>query len=674
MSDRTYKAVVPGRPTPPRHATLWRALAGFHADAIIAIALAAASLVVYWRTLAPGVVYADGGEFQFAAWNFAFVHPTGYPLFLILGGLFQHLVPIGDPAYRLNLFTALTASLTVAVLYLAVKELTGHRAAAFVAALTFALTRTFWHDAGAAEVYDLNAFFLAVLLLLALRWRAAPSVPRFSGFCFAYGLALTHHRTIILWAPAFALFFIILSFQRHESQDLRGLQDLEGLSRTRSSPGWHGLRFVSVAVLLFLLPFLLYLYVPLRAPASPYAVLSLAPGRDVRLYDASLTGLAQYLIGSSFQHELGWDAASAARLESLPQRLVDEFGILGIALGLAGLGTMFARRDWARLALLAAGLLATVAFASLYHIGDIVHYYIPAYLVWAIWVGIGLAELMRFLDRRLRSVVRGPRSVVMPAWCAVVALALLFPQFTSNLAAADRSHETQARNQWESLLAARIPDNAILLSNDRDDMMPLWYIQYVENRRRDLLGLFPLITPDTEHANIVRLTDSALETRRPVYFIKPMAGLEIKYRLATSLSLPFQVLGQAADMPPCFPSDALIGGSVRIVGYDVAKQMQTLRVVIYWEPQSRLNYDYTTFVQLVDERGQKVAQGTDHQLGGEMYPTSLWEPGQVLKDEQRIVLPPNLAPQSYSLVVGMYRQPDMDPLGDPVVVGKFDLR
>ena len=33
----------------------------------------------------------------------------------------------------------------------------------------------------------------------------------------------------------------------------------------------------------------------------------------------------------------------------------------------------------------------------------------------------------------------------------------------------------------------------MLISNDRDEMMPLWYMQQVEGRRPDLAGVFPLL-------------------------------------------------------------------------------------------------------------------------------------------------------------------------------------
>jgi hypothetical protein len=297
-----------------------------------------------------------------------------------------------------------------------------------------------------------------------------------------------------------------------------------------------------------------------------------------------------------------------------------------------------------------------------------------------VWICVGLADLQLILRRMTpsgderRMAVRGPRSAVELLLCAVVSALLLLPQAVANLPAADRSRDTQARDQWNAILAVQIPPNAILLSNDRDEMMPLWYIQYVENRRPDLLGLFPLVTPAPEYANIARLADAGLETRRPVYLIKSMPGLEIKYRLANSNAPLVQVVGPAVDAPPRFSSNAVLGDHVRVTGYDAAKEGQDLRVAIYWQPEDKLAYNYTTFAQLVDEGGLKVAQGVDHQVGGEYYPTGMWEKGQVLRDEHMIALPQGLSAQQYRLVVGMYRQPDQEPLGEPVEIGKIDLK
>ena len=627
-------------------------------DAFVAFALALASLALYLRTLAPDVVDADGGEFQFAAWNFGFVHPTGYPLYLILGGLFQHLVPLGNPAYRLNLFTAITAALAVAAFYLAANEITRHRGAAIIAAASFALTRAFWYDAGAAEAYDLNAFFVALLIFIALRWQSEPSAHKFAAFCFVFGLALTHHRSIILWLPAFVLFYFI---SRPPTADGRLLFDVSRMTR-------HVSRFAFC----FLLPLSLYLYIPLRAPVSPYFSPPLAPGRDLVLYDNTVTGFINYVLGRTFQSEIGWDAVSAARLAAFPQMLLDQFGAVGIGLGAIGFIAMAWRKReaWVRLVLLTTGFITTILFASLYHIGDIFHYYIPAYLVWAGWIGVGAISSVEFVARPLIA-DRRPRFAV---YCLLfTVLVLLVPQFVTNLPFADRSRETQAREQWTRILSAPIPPNAILISNDRDEVTPLWYMQYVENTRRDVLGLFPLITPAPEHANIGRLTDSVLDANRPVYFIKPMPGIEVKYRLENSGEL-WRVAERNQGRVPQNPSGAIFANRVRVLGYDVAREANVLRVAIYWVPLVKLDWNYTTFVQLFGARGGKIAQGNDHQVGGEFYPTTLWNVGEVLRDEHTIELPPGLAPGTYHLFVGMYRLPDFESLGEPVEIGWMDLR
>ncbi|MBM3130279.1 MAG: DUF2723 domain-containing protein [Chloroflexi bacterium] len=624
-----------------------------HADKLIPCALALTSLALYLRTLAPDVVDADGGQFQFAAWNFGFVHPTGYPLFLILGGLFQHLVPIGNPAFRLNLFTALTAALAIAALYLAVNELTRARGAAIIAAASFALTRTFWYDASAAEVYALNACFTALLIFIALRWQADPSARTFAVFCFICGLALTHHRAIGLWVPAFALFFLVSSFKFQ----VQGSRFKVRGSRFQVSRFKFNFLLCAFS---FLLPLALYLYVPLRAPASPYFALPFAPGRDLILYDNTLAGFINYVLGRTFQSEIGWDATSVARLLAFPQLLFDQFGVLGAPLGGAGMFVMAWRKEWARLILLAIGFSATILFASLYHIGDILHYYIPACLVWAIWIGVGIVWLWQ---RDTRYVIRGILSALL--------VAFILDQLATNFPFADRSRETQSRAQWTQILSAPIPPNAILISNDRDEMMPLWYIQYVENTRRDLLGLFPLITPAPEHANIARVTDRALGAHRPVYFVKAMPGIEIKYRVVASDAL-WRVTEQ--NRAPQQSSDAVLADRVRVFGYDVAREADALRVAVYWSPLTKLDRDYTTFVHLLDPRGNKIAQGNDHQVGGAFYPTMLWDVGETLRDEFVIALPPHLAPGTYTLVAGMYATPELEALGKPVVVGTIEMK
>ena len=62
--------------------------------------------------------------------------------------------------------------------------------------------------------------------------------------------------------------------------------------------------------------------------------------------------------------------------------------------------------------------------------------------------------------------------------------------------------------------------------------------------------------------------------------------------------------------------------------------------------------DYTVFVHVRDEAGATVSQGDGPPAQG-LYPTSLWQPGEIIRDERRVLLD-SLPPGRYDLVVGLY--------------------
>src|SRR5512134_402146 len=147
-------------------------------------ALAPAALVgaalgwAYASTLAPGVTWAndgaDSGDLIAATATLGVAHPTGYPSYLLLARLFQ-LIPLGDLALRSTIFSALAAVLAALCVYLIVYWMedegrsTNERLTRVVsaagAALAIGLAPGFWSQAVIAEVYSLNALFIALMLL-----------------------------------------------------------------------------------------------------------------------------------------------------------------------------------------------------------------------------------------------------------------------------------------------------------------------------------------------------------------------------------------------------------------------------------------------------------------------------------------------------------------------------
>jgi hypothetical protein len=80
---------------------------------------------------------------------------------------------------------------------------------------------------------------------------------------------------------------------------------------------------------------------------------------------------------------------------------------------------------------------------------------------------------------------------------------------------------------------------------------------------------------------------------------------------------------------------------------------QNLKLTLYWRSESPLPLDYTTFVHLRNQAGENVAQKDQPPLNG-AYPTSLWDPGEIIADEIIIPLPDNLPAGVYQIVIGLY--------------------
>jgi hypothetical protein len=106
------------------------------------------------------------------------------------------------------------------------------------------------------------------------------------------------------------------------------------------------------------------------------------------------------------------------------------------------------------------------------------------------------------------------------------------------------------------------------------------------------------------------------------------------------------------------------GNQITLLGYTLTDEtgrsivnpkskIQNPKLTLFWRAETLPTADYTTFVHLRNAAGETVAQKDQPPLGG-AYPTSLWDPGEIIADELTIPLPENLPAADYSLVVGLY--------------------
>jgi hypothetical protein len=154
---------------------------------------------------------------------------------------------------------------------------------------------------------------------------------------------------------------------------------------------------------------------------------------------------------------------------------------------------------------------------------------------------------------------------------------------------------------------------------------------------------------------------------------------------------PIQVLekeNRLFDVPPLDATlNADLGGLVTLLGYNRPPAPPhpgdefTLQLV--WQGQALMDRSYAVFVHLLDKDGAIRAQ-RDMEPGNGDQPTTGWLPGEVVIDEHRLRLPPDLPPGEYTIIAGMYlaasgeRLPLLDETGreegDHVLLGSITVQ
>jgi len=136
------------------------------------------------------------------------------------------------------------------------------------------------------------------------------------------------------------------------------------------------------------------------------------------------------------------------------------------------------------------------------------------------------------------------------------------------------------------------------------------------------------------------------------------------------------------------PLRVSLGGQVRLLGYDVAPTAvevgQPLTVTLYWQALARMDAEYTVFVHLLGP-GNEVLGQKDSQPRAGAYPTSRWEPGEVITDTYSFAVSPATLPGAYPIEAGMYLLETLTRLpvvgadgqrlpGDRILLGEVSVR
>jgi hypothetical protein len=645
-------------------------------DYSIALVIGLAGFALYAATAAPSVatLFDDSLEFQVVLPTLGIAHPSGYPLYTLLGKLFTLLIPFRDAAGRANLLSAVCAGAALGVLYLLAQKVAGNRAAAATATALFALSPAWWSQATVAEVYALHGLFVVLFLYLLLRWEEirsqetgvrrqgsgdrgqepgdrgqetgdrrqgtgssnqlpASSDRWLAASALVFGLGLTHHRMIALMLPT-ACVFIFWTDPALIRQPRRWL----------------------VPLLCVVAPLLLYLYLPIR-------------GRSVTSLDGTfvptLTGTLDWVMARGYSIFLTGNPFGVERSASTVIALfLDQLGVLTIAAAGMGLVTAwkFSRRRYVFLLL---ATLSQVAFASAYKVQDVEVFFLPAFMLTAVWAAWGLAPLFDGLALRGMNAARrlrpspGLRSLIVAGWVASLAVVMLVEPVRNTVQAFPEQNRRMSWGVYDlgaDMLASVAPGGRVIGLLGETTL-----VRYF----RDVLGQRPdveVVAADAEAARFADV-DAALAAGKPAYLTRDLPGAAGRYSLDAAGPL-IKVSPKATPAPP--PAGQPVGADVVLA--DARTEVRhphagsVLRLALTWAAVQPISEELKVSARLVDAAGN-VLVADDRVPVNFTYPTTAWIPGEPVMDIYDLPLPAGTPGGEFAPLLILYRAADGSEVG-----------
>ncbi|MZH13764.1 MAG: DUF2723 domain-containing protein [Nitrospinae bacterium] len=208
---------------------------------------------VYLFTLSPSLGFQDSPEFVDTSFALGISHPAGFPTYNLMGKAITFF-PFGSIAFRINFFSALFACMTLVALYLASSKMLelcfpesspdSRVVPSLIPSCLLAFSIPFWSSSLVAEVYTLHAFFTGLIIYFLLLWKTQNNLSYLFLAALFFGLSAGNHATVAFYLPA----ILVLFFAWQKENKIKTL---------------------GFSVLVFLLGFSVYLYLPIRSMAEP---------------------------------------------------------------------------------------------------------------------------------------------------------------------------------------------------------------------------------------------------------------------------------------------------------------------------------------------------------------------------------------------------------------------
>jgi hypothetical protein len=454
---------------------------------LFAFAAGIICFIIYMLTLYPGVTFMDSGELGGALYTFGVPHPTGYPLYLVIGYVVSNLPFLGTPIYKLNVLSAIFSSAAIVVLYFVIYNLlvlinsfketsikhsskankgkektvktkqsivlnnSETAVLAFFASIVIGVSRTFWNNATFIEVYPLHELFISLILLVCVRIYVNSANPKKRDFIYLFlllGLSFANHMTTLLLIP--------------------GVLYLLWLQKEKSKLAW---KIISSSMVYIVPGLLFYLILIIRASAKPFFNWSDPQNFSNLLYHVTGGDYSQAMFsgGSGFINNIKIFASG----------ILGEYAVIASILGIIGIGVLYKRNRQLFIFMLIL-MISSLIYAFNYRVRDIEVYFIQFYIIFGICVAVGMIFIVNLLIRNLGASMK-PALIITISGFVITSFGFYY-NYSYNDNSTNYAVEDFTMNTINS-----IEQNGIFITYDWGYSYPAaLYYQQAEHKRQDL--------------------------------------------------------------------------------------------------------------------------------------------------------------------------------------------
>lgn len=494
--------------------------------ALITALLAALVLSFYLLTLQPSLAWGDGARMQLEAYTgesfilgesareghqfdgYPFsklgVAAWDHPLYVMLGRTATRLMPGAPPAYLINLISAIFGAATILVVFHLALGHTASLSASLIAALSVAVSHTFWFHSVTPEVYTLFSFLMMSSLFLFDHYQRTGRGLFLTGSAFLLGLGAANHLLALLALPAMLLYALLS----------RG--ELRAGSLKPGQPLALGLAFL--------------------AGFSPYLIQLFRMLRIFPLEQALGPAIGSVFVGAVTSTSPSDLIAGTAKFVAFAAM---QFSPLGLTVGIVGFarGREVSVDLWRKMV---AFYVVYTAFGIMYRVTDQFAFFLASHVLFGLAIAMGVAGLRRRLH------VSGRRALSVALICGILLMPVIYaalPKGMRSLGYGDKAlgipqvgagvrdglsyylnpnkrGDMQAYRFAEAFFL-NAPSDALLIAEwytDTDELFVMRYYSRVESQRPDIQIIgWPLQNPFHFNSQIaVQLVDEQV-SRRPIF-------------------------------------------------------------------------------------------------------------------------------------------------------------